>query len=89
LFYLNGKYRTTFGDLSYATYLYGWPISLTCVLWLLPLTGFWPAMGIAVAATLAVAWASWKLVERPALRLKKLASTEMHATGANAAIGLS
>ena len=89
LFYFNGKYRTTFGDLSYATYLYGWPISLACVLWLLPLTGFWPAMTIAIAATLAVAWASWKLVERPALRLKKLASTEMRGANANVAIGLS
>jgi len=34
-------------------------------------------MIIAVAATLCVAWVSWKLVERPALRLKYLASTEI------------
>jgi peptidoglycan/LPS O-acetylase OafA/YrhL len=89
LLYFDGKYRTTFGDLSYGTYLYGWPISLMCVIWLLPLTGFWPAMTIAVAATLAVALFSWKLVERPALRLKKLASTATRGAGANVAIGLS
>lgn len=89
LLYFNGKYRRTFGDLSYGTYLYGWPISLTCVLWLLPLIGFWPAVTIAVAATLTVAWASWKLVERPALRLKKFVPTEIPSTSANVAIGLS
>jgi peptidoglycan/LPS O-acetylase OafA/YrhL len=77
LLYFNGIYRKKIGDLSYATYLYGWPISLLCVLWLSPLAGFWPTMIIAVAATLCVAWVSWKLVERPALRLKYLASTEI------------
>lgn len=89
LLYFNGIYRRTFGDLSYGTYLYGWPISLVCVLWVLPLIGFWPAIAIAIAATLTMAWVSWRLVERPGLRLKKLVAKERPGTAANVAIGLS
>lgn len=56
-------------DLSYGTYLYGWPIQQS-------LHQLWPAsqslalLGPAIALTLAAAAASWFLVERPALGLK-------------------
>lgn len=56
-------------DLSYGTYLYGWPVqqSLHALLPSLgPLALFWPALAI----TLLIAAASWFLVEKPALRLK-------------------
>jgi peptidoglycan/LPS O-acetylase OafA/YrhL len=56
-------------DLSYGTYLYGWPIQQSLV-------QLWPAasplvlLGPAVALTLTVAALSWLLVEKPALGLK-------------------
>ena len=56
-------------DLSYGAYLYGWPIQQS-------LHQLWPAasapalLGPAIGLTLAVAAASWFLVEKPALALK-------------------
>jgi peptidoglycan/LPS O-acetylase OafA/YrhL len=56
-------------DLSYGTYLYGWPVQQT-------LHALWPALpplaliGPSVAVTLLVAALSWFLVEKPALALK-------------------
>lgn len=56
-------------DLSYGTYLYGWPIQQS-------LQAFWPGaapvlmLGPALAITLVVAALSWFLVEKPALALK-------------------
>ncbi len=70
LLYFNGVYRRKVGDLSYGTYLYSWPVSNICVLSLYPIVGFWPTMTIVMAITLTVAWLSWKLIERPALRVK-------------------
>lgn len=70
LLYFNGIYRRKIGDLSYSTYLYGWPISNFCLLSFYPAIGFWPTMLLAAGITLAVAWVSWTIIERPALRLK-------------------
>ena len=56
---------TRFGDLSYGAYLYAFPIQQ---LVLDHVHGF--ATTIATGATVAVAMASWHLVERPALQLK-------------------
>ena len=75
LLYFNGVYRRKIGDLSYSTYLYGWPISNFCVLSLYPTIGFWPTLLIAAGVTLAVAWVSWKIIERPALHLKRRVPT--------------
>lgn len=62
--------RVTRGiDLSYGLYLYGFPVQQL-------LMYMWPELGpqrqfaLALPATLALAAASWFLVERPALRLK-------------------
>ena len=62
-------------DLSYGAYLYGWPVQQTLVAgflaagWKLsPLVLF----VLALAGTLLLAWASWVVIERPALRLKNL-----------------
>lgn len=53
-------------DLSYGAYLYGWPVAQTIVH---HAPGLSPvALAVAsVAAVLPFAWASWHLVERPAL----------------------
>ena len=57
-------------DLSYGVYLYGWPIQQASHA-LFPaasaMTLFWPGLLV----TLAVAWLSWHLVEKPALSLKR------------------
>jgi peptidoglycan/LPS O-acetylase OafA/YrhL len=59
-----------YGDLSYGLYIYGWPVE-QAVIWL---TGgraaWWQVFAIALPATAALAFLSWHLIERPALRLK-------------------
>jgi peptidoglycan/LPS O-acetylase OafA/YrhL len=67
-----------FGDLSYGLYIYGWPVEQT----LLYLSGgalaWWQLFPLALAITAAIAFLSWHLVEKPALRWKP---TETKRTG--------
>lgn len=62
-------------DMSYGTYLYGWPIQQSLI-------SIWPSLPvlalIAVAAPLAMlaGLLSWSLVEKPALRLKRSRSMD-------------
>jgi peptidoglycan/LPS O-acetylase OafA/YrhL len=56
-------------DLSYGTYLYGWPVQQTLHA-LFPTLSPLALTGPSVAATLAVAALSWHLVEKPALSVK-------------------
>jgi peptidoglycan/LPS O-acetylase OafA/YrhL len=59
-----------FGDLSYGLYIYGWPVE-EAVIWSLGGRAmWWQVFAIALPATAAIAFLSWHLVERPALRLK-------------------
>jgi peptidoglycan/LPS O-acetylase OafA/YrhL len=59
-----------FGDLSYGLYIYGWPVEEAAI-WLMGgRAAWWQVFGIALPATAALAFLSWHLVERPALRLK-------------------
>jgi peptidoglycan/LPS O-acetylase OafA/YrhL len=59
-----------FGDLSYGIYIYGWPVE-EAVVWLHGgHAAWWQVFGVALPATAALAFLSWHLVERPALRLK-------------------
>lgn len=58
-----------FGDVSYGTYLYAFPIQQTVRL-LAPDLGFTSSLTIVVMLTLVAGWLSWRLVEQPALRLK-------------------
>lgn len=58
-----------FGDLSYGLYIYGWPVEQT-VLYLRPDATWWELFLIAYPATAVVAFLSWHLVEKRALRLK-------------------
>jgi peptidoglycan/LPS O-acetylase OafA/YrhL len=58
-----------FGDLSYGLYIYGWPVEQT-VLYLRPEATWWELFLIAYPATAVVAFLSWHLVEKRALRLK-------------------
>ncbi|HXP76158.1 MAG TPA: acyltransferase [Stellaceae bacterium] len=61
-----------FGDLSYGLYIYGWPVEQT-VLYLRPDASWWELFLIAFPATAVVAFLSWHVVERRALRLKPAA----------------
>ena len=59
-----------FGDLSYGIYIYGWPAEQG-VIWLLGgRAAWWQVFLLALPAAAALAFLSWHLVERPALRLK-------------------
>ena len=62
-----------FGDLSYGIYIYGWPVEQG-VVWLLGgRAAWWQVFLLALPATATLAFLSWHLVERPALRLKPAA----------------
>jgi peptidoglycan/LPS O-acetylase OafA/YrhL len=56
-------------DLSYGTYLYGWPVQQALHA-MLPAVGAAALLVPSIVATLAVAALSWFLVEKPALALK-------------------
>ena len=59
-----------FGDLSYGIYIYGWPVEQG-VIWLFGgRAAWWQVFLLALPAAAALAFLSWHLVERPALRLK-------------------
>lgn len=68
-------------DGSYGTYIYGWPIQQSLIV-------LFPGIGVAALAVAAVAiapifgFASWRLVEAPALRLKRLRFTDVLARNA-------
>ena len=59
-----------YGDLSYGTYLYAWPLTQVAVLLLLPEPEWYTAGLIATAFTLTAAFLSWHLVEKVALSFK-------------------
>jgi len=89
-----------FGDLSYGIYIYGWPAEQG-VVWLLGGRAmWWQVFLLALPAAAALAFRSWHLVERPALRLKprarhspvalrREAGVEVSATVSMASVGRS
>jgi peptidoglycan/LPS O-acetylase OafA/YrhL len=58
------------GDISYGVYLYGWPVQQALVQ-LFPTAGAWTLLGPATAITILIGIASWLMIEKPALGLKK------------------
>jgi peptidoglycan/LPS O-acetylase OafA/YrhL len=58
------------GDISYGVYLYGWPVQQALVQ-LFPAAGAWVLLAPATVLTVLIGIASWLLVEKPALGLKK------------------
>jgi peptidoglycan/LPS O-acetylase OafA/YrhL len=58
------------GDYSYGLYIYGYPIQQTLTHFQFQRFGFGPFLTVGLALTLALAVASWRLIERRALMLK-------------------
>jgi peptidoglycan/LPS O-acetylase OafA/YrhL len=56
-------------DLSYGVYLYGWPVQQSVLHCLGTGIGPWALFAISMLLTLPVAYLSWRLIEKPALRL--------------------
>jgi len=59
-----------FGDLSYGLYIYGWPAEQAAVWALGGHAAWWQVFLLALPLAATLAFLSWHLVERPALRLK-------------------
>ena len=72
------------GDLSYGAYLYGWPCEVLAKVWIGEGARWWQVALLGLSLALACGYASWWLVERPALRLKgwsALRRPRAHAAG--------
>ena len=59
-----------FGDLSYGIYIYAWPVQQITVAYL-PTAHIALLLAISLTVTTLLAWLSWHLVEKPALRCKR------------------
>jgi peptidoglycan/LPS O-acetylase OafA/YrhL len=74
-----------FGDLSYGTYIYAFPVQQTMI-WLFKDRLSWTAvLVLSVATTLVLAFMSWHLIEKRALRLKPAARRTDETDGAKTA----
>ena len=58
------------GDLSYGAFLYAYPIQIVLIVRFYDGTNFWSLTVATAGVILVTALASWRLIERPALRLK-------------------
>lgn len=58
-------------DVSYGIYIYAFPVQVLLE-WFAPGLGVLSHIALAIILTTPLAWASWLLVERPAMRLKHL-----------------
>lgn len=58
------------GDLSFGTYLYAFPTQQTLIWAFGRHLGWWPLLALSLVCTLALAWLSWHLVEKPLQRFK-------------------
>jgi peptidoglycan/LPS O-acetylase OafA/YrhL len=63
---------TRFGDLSYGTYLYGWPVEQIVRSVMGTSASAWMLFLISIPLASTCGWLSWHLVEKHALTLKKL-----------------
>lgn len=58
-------------DLSYGIYIFGWPITQTLML-MHPSINVWPLTLLSLMLAIAIAIPSWLLIERPAMRARKV-----------------
>lgn len=71
------------GDPSYGIYLLAFPVQQTTIFYLWPQAGFWGTLCIAYATTVVLAYASWHLIEKRALKFKPRTS-KSNSSGAEA-----
>ena len=64
-----------FGDLSYGLYLYAFPVQQVLIWQLKDRLSWWSILALVCATTASLAWVSWHLVEKRALRYKPDQST--------------
>lgn len=76
-----GRLTEKVGDLSYSTYI--WHVLVINLLLFHGLAGEWWLVPLTLAVTWCVAWLSWRLVEKPALRLKRVSSRNVMPTHAS------
>ncbi len=69
-----------YGDLSYGLYIYGWPVEQTIVALNGGAMPWAPLFALALPITAVLAFASWHLVEKRALRLKPRSAAPVAAT---------
>ncbi|MFJ3384357.1 MULTISPECIES: acyltransferase family protein [unclassified Curtobacterium] len=67
-----GRWTSKIGDLSYSTYIWH-VLVINLMLWGGLTEGWWLVL-VVLVVTWGIAWASWRAVERPALRLKRVSS---------------
>jgi peptidoglycan/LPS O-acetylase OafA/YrhL len=60
------------GDVSYGTYLYGWPMEQVMNHALGQYSTPWTVLALSLPASLLLGWLSWHLLEKRALRLKRI-----------------
>ena len=66
------KNWTTNNDISYGVYIYAFPVGQMLVVFGSASLGLIPNIAMTTAGTAILAWLSWHIIERPALRLKRL-----------------
>jgi peptidoglycan/LPS O-acetylase OafA/YrhL len=59
-----------FGDLSYGFYIYAFPVQQLVVWWTYPSLSLPASLALSALGTIVLAYLSWHLVEKPALKLK-------------------
>lgn len=69
------------GDLSYGTYLYGWPVEQVVNHALGQYSTPWSVFALALPTALLFGWLSWHLLEKHALRLKRIAFLQRQPIG--------
>lgn len=90
LFYVGGKRLDGLSkfnrlpDVSYGVYLYGWPIQ-KLLTWYVPSISPWALFAATTLFAMLAGLASWKLIEKPALRLKARSHIPMTAQAGSVA----
>jgi peptidoglycan/LPS O-acetylase OafA/YrhL len=72
---------TRYGDLSYGTYLYGWPVEQVVRSVIGPDVTWWQIFFISTPIALGCGWLSWHLVEKHAMRLKRVSGAVQQMRG--------
>jgi len=67
--------------LSYGVYIWAWPVQQVTRLWMPANQPMWQQLLAVTAQVLLVAFLSWHLVEKRALRMKPSAATTQSTTG--------